>query len=302
MTWDKSSLFEKAKVKIQKGYSSAESDPTDFPLWCSLGLELLGRAALSHVSPTLNADPSRDEGNNILHALGIAGAKGQPRSIGAQAVWKRLSIVCQEFKDNKCAEFCEYFAALRNEELHGDQCPFEQIKTTKWLPRFYQTCDILCRFMDIHKMDLLPPSFSDEADQHIESLALDIKSKVKSDIATCQTFYRKLSDSEKKHRELAFQAQRAIRDSHAMKCPACGCTALLRGNEVSRSEPSYDGEMFYATVTFRADSLVCMHCGLNLNGTAMLSEADVEITFQGREHLDLHDFFQPEFEQEYDNM
>src|SRR6266404_4306098 len=91
--WDWNALWLKAKTFIDKANALDHDDP-EFGLWSALALELLGRAALSHIHPALNADP-RDE-KSLFYALGLPIVE-QPRSIPAHTVSARLERLINGF-------------------------------------------------------------------------------------------------------------------------------------------------------------------------------------------------------------
>jgi hypothetical protein len=69
MIWERDPLWAKAKLFLERAFEYPADDP-QHGLWCSFGLELLARAAVASVSPTLLAEPDRDH-QNLLHALGV---------------------------------------------------------------------------------------------------------------------------------------------------------------------------------------------------------------------------------------
>jgi hypothetical protein len=65
--WSEEALFSKAILYVQEMQKHA-ADNWQFGLWAALSMEMLARAALSHVSLTLLAN--RKDWRNIHHALG----------------------------------------------------------------------------------------------------------------------------------------------------------------------------------------------------------------------------------------
>ena len=70
MSWERDPLWAKARLFFGRAFDEPRDDPR-FGLWCSLGLELLARAALASISPTLLAAPENTH-RYLLHALGRA--------------------------------------------------------------------------------------------------------------------------------------------------------------------------------------------------------------------------------------
>lgn len=68
MSWSEDALYAKAKLFMTRAFFDVGREDALFPFWCSLGLELLGRAVVAHTHPVLLADPSEPE--NLFYAFG----------------------------------------------------------------------------------------------------------------------------------------------------------------------------------------------------------------------------------------
>jgi hypothetical protein len=63
-------LYAKSQVYIRRAFRARDAgDIEEYRLWASLALELLGKAALARVSPTLVADPTHQE--SLFGACGV---------------------------------------------------------------------------------------------------------------------------------------------------------------------------------------------------------------------------------------
>lgn len=140
--WTSESLWLKAKTYMDRAVAKEQSD-SEFPLLSSLSLELLARAALTKVHPALNADPQ--DYTNLLYAFGYN--IKEPRSIPLHSVFIRLEKLVAGFSKPQ-RDFCEYMALLRNQELHTGELAFDNLKSSKWLARFYEVTKVLCLFLD----------------------------------------------------------------------------------------------------------------------------------------------------------
>ena len=69
--WSEDSLFNKAKLYVEEMESKPSGWQSGF--WSALSLEILARAALSHISPVLLA--SDRNWRNLMHALGRSSTK-----------------------------------------------------------------------------------------------------------------------------------------------------------------------------------------------------------------------------------
>lgn len=141
--WNSNGLWHKAKMFIDRANEFDQSS-SDFAFWCALSLECLARSVLTQVHPVLNADPQSPE--NLLHAFGYE-LVANPRSLPAHSVYLRLEKIAKDFGKPQ-RELCEFMALLRNAHLHTAELPYENLKPTKWLPRFYDTVKILVEFLD----------------------------------------------------------------------------------------------------------------------------------------------------------
>jgi hypothetical protein len=149
---------------------------------------------LTSIHPALNADPE-DEGLHLLYGFGYE-LKGQPKSFPIHSVFLRLQkILPQEFTKPR-REFCDYFSNLRNQELHTSELPFESLSETKWLARYYDVCEVLCK----HLGKALPDLFGEEADSAqalIRALKAEKMSSVKSKIAAHKKVFEEKRPDEK---------------------------------------------------------------------------------------------------------
>src|ERR1039457_7023289 len=95
MSWERDPLWTKARLFFERALDVPRDNPA-FGLWCSLGLEMLARAAVSSVSPALLAEPDREH-KNLLHVLHKASEIPQPKSINAAFVFQLCRKIFPEF-------------------------------------------------------------------------------------------------------------------------------------------------------------------------------------------------------------
>ena len=146
--WDPKSLYNKAERYIQQA-QAIDKDQWDYALWTSLSLELLARAALANIHPTLLAEPDRD-GANLASALGFppVAPKFVPKSVAVSEVFKRLALLLPDFLEEH-KTFGIQHTGQRNAELHSGEMAFDGVKASSWQPRFYATCTALLRSVDM---------------------------------------------------------------------------------------------------------------------------------------------------------
>src|SRR5262245_16884522 len=94
--WSSEAFFNKALLYVGE-MERHTIDDWQYRLWASLSLELIARAAPSHISPTLIANGNN--WRNIHHALGHPPTKSEfrPRSVDIGQVLNMLFEIVPEF-------------------------------------------------------------------------------------------------------------------------------------------------------------------------------------------------------------
>jgi hypothetical protein len=292
MDWESQSLYNKAKLYAERAHAESP-DSSLFALWMSLSLELLARAALSHIHPVLLADPR--EQDNIHYAFGII-PKSIPKSIPAKALFARCSVFIDGFTD-KMSAHCLVIADRRNAELHSGAAAFEGIDNSKWLPLTYEVMEVLLAHLRRDFADFL----GDHGNAAVETLRDrrdSIKKDVQEKIAASRRFYGMLLMEE---RELI--ATGAVRDisswlkesklSKQCRCPACTNMALITGEAVGRSPVRIDEDAnsICRQVRVLPNRLFCPFCKLALASFQEVQEAGLGTLYTLEEHEDPIEFF-----------
>jgi hypothetical protein len=299
MKWDPELLYQKAKLYLERA-NEFDHETHEFPLWSSLALELLARSALTHVHPSLNADPQHPE--SMLYACGIEGTQ-QPKSLPLHAVLLRLEKVVPGFgKIHR--ELCDYLALLRNDELHSGDLPYENLSESKWLPRFYEVCRILATFLDRDLEDLLGPELATAATRLIDALLQETAKAVLGRIHTHeQAFIGKSVEERQELTKIADLRSRLLPAGfHSTVCPACGSRAIIRGELIKQMKPRYEDDVLLIDLEYLAENLKCAACELELNNLEEILHAGLEPRFVGQRVTELHELFEPDFYEEYMNM
>jgi predicted RNA-binding Zn-ribbon protein involved in translation (DUF1610 family) len=297
--WDSEKLWMKAKIFIDRANEHDHSS-TDFAFWTALSLECLARSALTSIHPVLNADPRDDE--NLLYGVGYQ-ITAKPRSLPAHSVYLRLEKTVKKFGKQQ-RELCEFVALLRNAHLHTAELPYENLMPAKWLPRFYETVMVLNEFLGKEMSDFLGPEIANSALQLIGALNAKIVGSVKSKIAAHAKVFTSKSNQEQEELLLAAKAAKVILGAGeaSRQCPACGGDGTLTGSKVKEFAEEYvDGEL-QMEVQYLASGFNCPSCGLALKGVEEIVHAGLDTHFLKTTSTSLHDLYEPEYYQEYDNM
>jgi hypothetical protein len=296
--WDWDALWLKAKAAADRA-NSVELGHPDFGLWSAFALELLSRATLSKIHPSLNADP-RDE-RNLFYALGFPVVE-QPRSLPAHSVYLRLEKLVPGFGKSQ-RELCDYMALRRNSEIHTGDVGFSP-DTSAWLARFYGVCDILCTSLGKSLTDLFGPEVGDSANKIITAFASAQEKMVRDKISRhAKTFAEMPTEERQRKALLSLLDPRLPRPGFAEHpCPACGSTGVVHGNLIKELEPVYaDGELL-VDQQYLASSFECPACNLRLPTLDEVAIAGLNLQFSKRTSTDLHERFQPEYDDDYENM
>ena len=98
----KEGLLAKSQVYIQRAFRAKLADDLDeYQLWASLALELLGKAALAKIHPSLVVDPGHYE---LLFAASGINISTDIKTIAANTLYKRLNYLSKYF-DSKVENF-----------------------------------------------------------------------------------------------------------------------------------------------------------------------------------------------------
>jgi hypothetical protein len=297
-SWNSEGLWKKAKLFMDQA-SEYEHASSEFAFFAALALECLGRSALTKVHPVLNADPREDA--NVLYACGYAFAK--PRSLPAHSVYIRLEKIVDPFQKQH-RELCEFLALQRNAHVHTADLPYENLGTEKWLARFYETVAIMHDFIGKPLDHFLGKQGAGMASELIKTLNEGVLSAVKAKIAAHQKVFEAKSADEKKKLLDATSSIFAMPsyNQHSCKCPACGGQGTITGVRFKELPEQYsDGEL-YNEVEYLGTSFQCRACELSLNSIEEIAHAGLPTHFTKVESTSLHDLYEPEHYQEYDNM
>ncbi len=303
--WDSEPLFEKAAVYFGRAYAS-EREGDEFPLYVTLGFELLARAALANVHPALLADPK--DGEHLLFAFGFVGPKsGQPKSIPMKSVLHRLVVVLEDFTDEDF-KFATSIIEMRNGELHSADMPFDSFKPAVWLPELLRLCELLSVASGKTLIDLLGSEDAKTASEMIAALDDTLRGEALKAIAKAKKAFDLLevadreSLAEKAHQ---FSCANAAWADRVVACPACGSEALVSGKPGRVVETvANEGEIEEKTEVLPA-ALNCVACGLKLTkhghlfhsglgGLYTVKVAVEPVDYFGIE-FDPADYFEPEY-------
>lgn len=271
--WSKETLYTKARLFAEQMESYSGND-WRIAFWSALSLELVGRAALAHISPVLIAEPKNF--HNLLFALGKDPVdRTARRSIGTEEVFKRLLKLVPTFND-EMFRFSLTHLQRRNEELHTGAIAFAQLSTSDWLPKFYWVCDILLDSMDESLAEFIADP---RAPELINSLGERASIEIKISIDNHAAVWGELPFEERVAAASQAKVWASRRNGHRVKCPACNCTALLFGEPHGRVVTEATDDEITQRQTFLPSRFQCVACRLRILGHSKLMACGLGDTF-----------------------
>jgi hypothetical protein len=292
--WSPEALFSKALLYVGEMEKYAPDDWQHW-LWASLSLELLARAALAGISPTLLAD--RSNWRNVYHALGHppTAKRFAPGSIKIGEVLAILHELRPEFTKellDSCTEQCGH----RNAELHSGEDSISGTGTSSWLPQYYASCQVFLNSRGKGLEDL----FSDPklAEEMIASLKDTAAKSVTRDIHEHAEKWERMDTDAKA--TLKEQAWASRHKGHRATCPACGSAALLRGSPQGSVSTDIRQDLVVQKQTMLPSAFECVACGLKISGLSKLSACGLGDAFVSTSSLSPAEFFGLYTEQDLD--
>lgn len=276
--WSAEALLVKSQRYAEQMHTYVHDD-WKFILWSTLALELLARAALSHISPTLLAD-SKDW-NNILYSLEREPkvAKFAPRSIDISAVFLRLQGLVDDFTP-ELTGFSVTHLSRRNDELHSGATPLDGISASVWLPMFYRACEVLLKSMD-EDLDYYLGDVRAAAAQTMIAASLDESAKAIGKAIHGSTKHWEEMDKEVRDQlKLQAIAWATKHVGHRIECPACKCAAIVTGSPIAAPTRSIEEDEITDVQEYLPSRFECIACGLKMAGLPHLAAAGIGDPFK----------------------
>ena len=276
---------------------------TEYQLWASIALELLGKAALAKHHPCLVVDPRRLD--SMLAAAGIDSKAdgtsikmGEVRTLSAREVYKRLKSIIPEYDDD-AYDLCITTAENRNAELHSAASPFSRMEPD-WEERYWRACEIILRYIERTFVQWFGDTNAEEALRMIEE-AKDTRSRKQEEVAIkvrgAKQDFDKLGDTERAEISIKIKnmdLRTVLKDfsktyemAWEVSCPSCESRSFMAGNETVSSFMEttvvVDGEFRRVKNfgrTFAPSEFICAACGLRLADSDEIRSARMFETHQ----------------------
>lgn len=299
---DPAAIYEKSKVYIQRALTAHAADDMDqYQLWASLALELLGKARLAKIHPSLVADPTHQ--SSMFAASGI-NISTDIKTITWKTLFERLHSLSPKF-ESQVKKFCDDMAQRRNAELHSGEVPFKPMKLESWESRYWQVVQLILEMMDLTLEEWLGAGQA-KAPKNLVKHAQEatIKAaKVRFDDAKIR--FSNLKDKKKKQESVEGKEPFHFRNLFSfifdrewtISCPSCGSNAFMAGSKYEEVVlDNYDPENPYEEDVERyysGEQFKCLVCELQLN-----SREEIEAIGLDADHTEIETrerVFEPDY-------
>lgn len=288
--WSKDTLLAKSQ-RYAEEMESYTHDDWKFAFWSTLVLELLARAALAHINPVLLA--TVEQKNNLYYALGFPpkATKFVPSSIGMAEVFTRLGDILAGFLKEQ-VDFGILHMNRRNEELHSGTTPFDSLKTSDWLPKYYQICKLLLQSMG-NDLELLVGTDKASYAETLISAAQDETAKSTNKlIAAHKTIWETKSKDEQQKLADKATAWATKHDGHRVKCPSCNSDSLISGEASAPPIKSIKNDQITEVQQYLPSKFECVACGLKISSFSNLSACGLGDTYKATFSYDATEYYQ----------
>ena len=285
--WSPEALFSKALLYVGE-MENQSPDDWKHRLWASLSLELLARAALASISPTLLAD--RRNWRNIYYALGHAPTAKRfvPLSIPMTEVLAILHELRPDFT-TEMHDSCVEQMGHRNAELHSGEEVFVNSGTASWLPQYYASCEVFLAVLGKGLSDLFAnPKL---ATKLVASLKDTAAKGVEQDVHAHRDLWQTKSPEEQEILQKQAEMWASRQKGHRTVCPACGSPALLRGAGQGSVATEVGQDEVVQKQTMLPSTFECIACGLKISGLSKLSACGLGDAFISTTRMTPAEFF-----------
>lgn len=248
--------------------------------WACSALELLGKCALSVVSPLLVANPM-DDGASFLAVSGLT--TGSATSVQAKAVWSRCAKAFKPFNESEAKKI----SLGRNDYIHSALIGFTSLPASAWWPRYWTLVDILLRHMGRGLDEYVDSEVLPDIEVALRSRKTHIAEHLQARIERALRLRRQSQEgllSRREEVEWDTQPHYLGKYTADAECPACKSTGSVYGDTVENVDVEYAGgswdyEEIDVTLQVAVDGFYCFECHLDLDDWDLIAEAKLDEPF-----------------------
>lgn len=302
-------LWNKSKLFLDRALRGRDSgDLLEQYLSSAVALELLGKACLATVSPSLVADP------NHFPSLLAAAGRGTPldtKSITAKTLYERLHTVADQF-DERLKRECLLMAERRNAELHSGESPTQGLSQAIWVPAFWRAASVLIEAQGRTLEEWTGVEEGARVREILRDAAEVTRQGVLARIARRRADYIvRVPVGSTEEVEARFRANArplpdrfsGVADAYEEHpCPSCLSKAWLFGFEgeeevldIDPADIGFGPPVEVVRTTYSVEEFRCAECGLVLEGVDEIHTAALPREFS------IEDYREASYEEEYGN-
>ena len=283
-------LLAKSKFHAKRSLEAKQAGlDVECQLWAALALELLAKAQLARIHPSLIVET--DNSNSLLEANGISTGTAI-RTIGAAVTYARLKHTVPHFSTPVHDE-CKKLADRRNAELHSGDAACAAMPSEAWEGDFWNAADLILSSMDLDLKEWLgadskaPGSLLKEHRQAEKKAAVQrVKHHASFFRSSPQGKLGKVKFEELVKETSTADPERHIRQFRYLyvkywrrKCPSCATFGIAAGDQTweESAEDQSSANYGYQIVDrgYSASEFYCPTCGLSLVGDTAVSAAGI---------------------------
>ena len=148
------------------------------------------------------------------------------------------------------------------------------------------------------------PEVAKSALELIMTLNEQVLGVVKSTMAAhAKVFFEKSDEEQQALKQAADLATLELGLGQVVRsCPSCEADGILSGDKVKEFKEKYEDGELLMDVQYIASGFKCISCGLALKGIEQITHAGLDTHFVETVSTSLHELYNPEFMNEYNNM
>jgi hypothetical protein len=285
------SLLTKSRKLARRSLESKEAGNLDeSQLWASIALELLAKASLSSIHPSLIVET--DNLNSLLEASGI-NTRTPVRTIKANDTYVRLKHTVPHF-GTLAFEACKKLAERRNAELHSGEAALASVPPIGWEGDYWNAAELILNSMNSDLREWLGAD-SKAPQELLKNLRSAKKQAAIERVKQRSAEFSKPSDGgkrTKKEIEEIHARSKALRPNDHIgdfqylyaeywlqECPACKSFGIAAGDEAYEdlAEDQSDADYGFEIIERGFDPIEfhCPSCKLSLVGEEALNAVGI---------------------------
>jgi hypothetical protein len=190
------------------------------------------------------------------------------------------------------AAHCALMADRRNAELHSGVVGFDEFDNAAWLPATFETIEVLLKHLGTSFEGFLGGEHAATAIEMLRDRRESIKKEVLDRVSAAKRAFDLLSEADRAARSESWATRMTgwIKDNpvrRACVCPACGSSAVMTGDKVSRGPVRIDerNTTIEREVRVLPTKFWCPICELGFDGFQEMRQARLGAIYTVNERI-----------------